>query len=247
MLMTMESSLDFFLARLGEAGSREEAWDATVEHFSGAGFDGVVCLTCFPRLADGGRVARRVLGSVASSVLHAFGDDAIDLADPIMTEMAQAFRPFFRLTEGTAADLAASPLASAAQTAGYGGLLLIPARCGSFRCAGGVILFSRRDGAWLREHATQRGLDLAHAGVQAYLRIRQLLERDDQGQPLLTNREREVLTLSARGLTTRDVGAALGISISGVNFHIANASRKLGANNRTHATSLALSLGLIRV
>ncbi|KAA5605896.1 response regulator transcription factor [Roseospira marina] len=93
----------------------------------------------------------------------------------------------------------------------------------------------------------QRALHLAYAAVVVHVRAHQLLGTEAAQGLSLTNREREVLSLSALGMTTREVGSALGISVSGVNFHIANAARKLGAHNRTHATSLAIDAGLIAV
>jgi DNA-binding CsgD family transcriptional regulator len=89
---------------------------------------------------------------------------------------------------------------------------------------------------------------VAFAAIQTHHRLRQVSVDDAATDTsVLTRREREVLSLSARGLTTREVGETLGISISGVNFHIANAAKKLGAHNRTHATSLALAGRMISV
>jgi DNA-binding CsgD family transcriptional regulator len=165
----------------------------------------------------------------------------------VFLDMTATPRPFVVSISDTESGPRGSRLADAAQAAGYATLLVVPVRCWIDRCPSGMILLSREHGSWLDQHVRNTSLVLAHAATQALLRLRQLYEDESAAAPALTGREREVLSLSARGLTTRDVGTALGISISGVNFHIANACRKLGANNRTHATSLALAAGLISV
>ena len=54
-----------------------------------------------------------------------------------------------------------------------------------------------------------------------------------------TEREREVLVLLERGSTDREIAAALTISVKTVEKHVGSILRKLGAQNRTQAVSLA--------
>lgn len=61
----------------------------------------------------------------------------------------------------------------------------------------------------------------------------------------LSPREREVLELSARGLTADGVAAELFLSVETVRTHTRNAIKKLGARNRLHAVVIALSAGVI--
>jgi len=61
----------------------------------------------------------------------------------------------------------------------------------------------------------------------------------------LTQRERECLTLAARGLTSADISAKVGIVERTVNFHIGNIVRKLGALNRGEAIARGVALNLI--
>ena len=56
----------------------------------------------------------------------------------------------------------------------------------------------------------------------------------------LTDREHEVLALMARGLTTTQIGAHLGISRATVKFHVSSILSKLGAASRTEAVALAV-------
>lgn len=63
--------------------------------------------------------------------------------------------------------------------------------------------------------------------------------------PVLTGREREVLTLLADGLSNEAVGAQLGIAPETVRTHLRKAMTKLDADTRTHAVATALRQSLI--
>ena len=61
----------------------------------------------------------------------------------------------------------------------------------------------------------------------------------------LTEREAEVLGLLARGLQTKQVARALGISVKTADSHIQHAYRKVGVSTRAAATLFAMQHGLI--
>jgi DNA-binding NarL/FixJ family response regulator len=61
----------------------------------------------------------------------------------------------------------------------------------------------------------------------------------------LSNREHEVLTLAASGLTDSQVAAALYVSAKTVKNHLHNLYAKLGARSRTEAVVIAARQGLI--
>ena len=60
----------------------------------------------------------------------------------------------------------------------------------------------------------------------------------------LTEREAQVVTLLARGLQTKQIGRALGISIKTADRHIQNAYAKIGVSSRAAATLFAMQHGL---
>ncbi len=64
--------------------------------------------------------------------------------------------------------------------------------------------------------------------------------------PVLTDRQREVLQLLARGLTNRDIGVCLDISLDGVKAHLGVIYTKLGVADRAEAVAVGLKLRLIR-
>ena len=61
----------------------------------------------------------------------------------------------------------------------------------------------------------------------------------------LTVREVEVMTHTAFGKTRGEISLMLSISEKTVKSHLAQACRKLKASNKTHAVTIALTLGLI--
>ena len=67
------------------------------------------------------------------------------------------------------------------------------------------------------------------------------------GDEELTPRELEVLQLIRDGLKYKQVAERLSISENTVNFHIKNIVAKLGANDRTHAVTIAVRRGLLRL
>jgi DNA-binding NarL/FixJ family response regulator len=68
-----------------------------------------------------------------------------------------------------------------------------------------------------------------------------------QGEDDLTPRELEVLELIRDGQRNKDIAEKLEISEATVNFHIKNILDKLGANDRTHAVTLAVRRGMMQI
>lgn len=69
----------------------------------------------------------------------------------------------------------------------------------------------------------------------------------DNKTRLLSDREIDVLSWAARGKTTNETAAILHISGETVSTHLKNATRKLGASNKTHAVVRAIYSGLIDI
>jgi DNA-binding NarL/FixJ family response regulator len=65
------------------------------------------------------------------------------------------------------------------------------------------------------------------------------------GEEDLTRRELEVLQLIRDGYKNKQIADQLSISENTVNFHIKNIVDKLGANDRTHAVTIAVRRGLL--
>jgi DNA-binding NarL/FixJ family response regulator len=63
----------------------------------------------------------------------------------------------------------------------------------------------------------------------------------------LTGREREVLSLAAKGLRNRDIARAIGRTEATVKMHLKHAMAKLGVEDRTQAVSMALQRGIVHL
>lgn len=63
----------------------------------------------------------------------------------------------------------------------------------------------------------------------------------------LSEREREVLSLIAKGKANKEVATELSLSESTVKTHVSNIFSKLGVNDRTGAVTTAIQKGIIRI
>ena len=144
-----------------------------------------------------------------------------------------------------------------------GGVEAITAICTEFKSAR-IIVLTTYDG----DEDIYRGL---RAGAQGYLlkdakpnellnaiRIvhngqqyvsltvaRKLVER--MNNPVLSERELEVLRLMAQGLSNQDIGTALNIGESTVKSHVTRILSKLGVSDRTQAVIVAVKRGLVNL
>jgi DNA-binding NarL/FixJ family response regulator len=78
-----------------------------------------------------------------------------------------------------------------------------------------------------------------------------VIEAAGQRAPLLerpaglSEREADVVKMLARGLQTKQVAQALGISVKTADRHVQNAYRKIGVSTRAAATLFAMEHGLV--
>lgn len=79
--------------------------------------------------------------------------------------------------------------------------------------------------------------------------VRHVIEEKPTLSPVepLTDREREVLTFAAVGMTNRGIGAQLSISDRTVQGHLASIYSKLSVGSRTEAVTKALKIGAIHL
>lgn len=115
--------------------------------------------------------------------------------------------------------------------------------------ASGYVLKSAADEDLVEAcRAAVRGEPFLYAGVASTL-VRDFLDRMRRGERVprgvLTPREDEVVKLIAEGYTSREIAAALVISVKTVDRHRANVLAKLGMRDRTELTRYAIRAGLI--
>ena len=79
--------------------------------------------------------------------------------------------------------------------------------------------------------------------VQGYI---QLAEWDNEGEPSLSPREKEILRLLAEGYSNKEIAEKLVISPSTVHSHRSKIMAKLGLGNRRELIQYARKRGLIQ-
>lgn len=101
-------------------------------------------------------------------------------------------------------------------------------------------------------HNLLRAIQTAHAGeapppdsliVTTQSKMRRPRQNHDFDVPL-TNREMQVLRHISMGLSNREIGKSLGISVETVKEHVQNILRKLNVNDRTQAAVWAVKRGV---
>lgn len=83
-------------------------------------------------------------------------------------------------------------------------------------------------------------MQLSYVAQQGFERATVGAASNSNRQPVLSERERECLILTAQGLNSERVGDALGISTHTVQYHISSICRKLDAVSKIHAVSIAI-------
>jgi DNA-binding NarL/FixJ family response regulator len=84
-----------------------------------------------------------------------------------------------------------------------------------------------------------------HAGGRLFAREVAARANDKTPGPSLTSREVEVLELVAKGLSNKEIGAALFVSEDTIKTHLKHVFTKLGVGDRTEAALLAIQRGII--
>ena len=77
--------------------------------------------------------------------------------------------------------------------------------------------------------------------------IAESLERQRDANPILTERELEVLSVAAEGLTARQIGHRLGVRERTITTHLGRIYSKLGVGGRVGAVRAAARVGLVTV
>jgi DNA-binding NarL/FixJ family response regulator len=98
-------------------------------------------------------------------------------------------------------------------------------------------LHALAEGLWAGSPALVQGLLERHR--------QPVSDQDEAGFDPLTERERQVLQLTAQGLANKQIATTLDISENTVKFHLSSLYAKLGATSRTEAVRAGARRGLV--
>ncbi len=88
--------------------------------------------------------------------------------------------------------------------------------------------------------------EVTRAVIARYATTRVRRSPSDAVLATLTEREREILTLVARGLSNRDIGTRLYVSEGTAKTHVSNILSKTGLHSRVQLVALAYEIGFVR-
>lgn len=90
-----------------------------------------------------------------------------------------------------------------------------------------------------------KGGDAEPKGILSTVKATMSVRKNTRDDIPLTNRESQVLRHIALGLSNREIGVSLTISIETVKEHVQNILRKIDATDRTQAAIWAVRMGLV--
>jgi DNA-binding CsgD family transcriptional regulator len=95
---------------------------------------------------------------------------------------------------------------------------------------------------WEQMSVKHRAIGL---GYEFFSKISDYVDPARDELPKLSRRERECLSLAAKGMTLDGIGDQLGIARSTVRYHLENSILKLDVENRAQAISKAIALRIL--
>lgn len=110
--------------------------------------------------------------------------------------------------------------------------------------AGYLVRGAAAEGVCLAVEAVARGRTVLSDAAQDAL-VRCIRERTTHVRPVLSEREHEVLELTAEGLSAPQIAATLHLSPTTVKSHLHGAYEKLGVSDRAAAVAVAIRSGLL--
>ena len=119
------------------------------------------------------------------------------------------------------------------------------ARAASLGCHDFIVKTSTSESLLSAIKRAHSGEPTEHSSLLIQTRTRMRSSSPIENESPLTNRETQVLRHVSMGLSNREVGKSLGISVETVKEHVQNILRKLDVNDRTQAAVWAVKKSLV--
>lgn len=162
--------------------------------------------------------------------------------DPVFAEAARTNLPLFRDETLDPADPAAVEVVAERRNLGCRSAMVIPVRGRNSQCT--VLSFWSRDDLEAFRPRCEAHHDALMSRV-AYVHDIAGRALADSAREVLTDIELECLKWTSVGKTAWAISVLLDVSERTVHYHLAEASKKLGAPNKTGAVGIALRHGLL--
>lgn len=238
----IQSDLADFMSEIAGIGSVDDAWNRTVEYMRGLG------ATHIGLSLNLDQPEPLIMWTTPSWVKDLYLQKIFPEADMALEHFKTNVTPHFggKVIEEHS-DLSATRRCYLEEiaVADVGILMAIPVKDNSGHTVG-IFDFGLNFGAnEFRAYQQEFGSEIYLAAIMACRRIRALLDDPDGSRIELTPSERECLSWLGRGFRNERIADRLGIRPVTVEFHLANARRKLNARTREQALATAVASGLV--
>lgn len=233
-------SLSAVSARIQQAKDGDEVWGIMSAVCATMGMQGACC-RCFPNGAAAEPIVFFSKTEAFSSDLERALQSSPGYLDAFLHASVNSPKPF-NWNEVTDLLDPKSPQIESYQTniAPLGEGVVVPVFGPLFR--NGYFCFSGDTGRQYSEHEMM----LLHSISQtAYLKLCDMMYREDTETRSLSNRELEIINIVARGKSSHAIADNLNVSVNTINTHLKRIFEKLDVTDRVSAVMRAYALGYI--
>ncbi|MCR9195489.1 MAG: LuxR family transcriptional regulator [Hyphomonas sp.] len=227
-------------ARISQSKTGDQVWQIMSEVCQQTDIQGACC-RCFPSNASAAPTVFFSTTEGFNEELAAALQDAPGYLDAFLHASVKSPKPFRWSDVNTILD-AKSPQISSyrREIASLGDGIVVPVFGPLFRH--GYFCFHGREG---REYDDTEILMMHSISQTAYLKLLDVMYRDDIEGRSLSSRELEIINLIARGQSNQSVAAELSVSINTINTYMKRIFEKLDVSDRVSAVMRAYALGFI--
>lgn len=227
-------------ARISQSKTGDEVWKIMTEVCQRTEIKGACC-RCFPSNASAAPTVFFSTTEGFSQELAAALQDAPGYLDAFLHASVKSPKPFRWSDVNTILDAKSPQIASyRREIASLGDGIVVPVFGPLFRH--GYFCFHGREG---REYDDTEILMMHSISQTAYLKLLDVMYRDDIEGRSLSSRELEIINLIARGQSNQNVAVELSVSINTINTYMKRIFEKLDVSDRVSAVMRAYALGYI--
>jgi len=237
-----EHDLDFtdVATRISQSKRGEDVWDIMSEVCQKTGTKGACC-RCFPSNASADQTVFFSKTDNFNEDLESALQNAPGYLDAFLNAAVKSPKPFRWSDVNEILDSKSPQLASYRRNiAALGDGVVVPVFGPLFR--NGYFCFHGEPG---REYDDREILMMHSVSQTAYLKLLDLMYREEEEGRSLSNRELEIINLIARGQSNQTVAEGLDVSINTINTYMKRIFEKLDVSDRVSAVMRAYALGYI--